>query len=225
VIAATRRPHGPRSANSSFRRIFLCMRSPHRSRAAFGAVVASFAVIAALALLAPPARASLVVALDMPTMVQRADHIAVVDVGKISMAWDETHEHIFTTIELSVVETMKGPLKPAAHLALVQPGGTVGDISMKVYGMTPFSTGERALVFLRGAPDGASVVGMSQGKRAVRRDATTGQWMVHVPDQAGASFVRTTPASTPLPIFEMRARPLDELRLDIQRLVGKATGR
>jgi hypothetical protein len=200
------------------------MRSYRPLRGALLVVVSG--LLSSLAVVAPrPARASLVLALDMPTMVQRADHIAVVDVGKISMAWDETHEHIFTSIELSVVETMKGPLKPATHLTLVQPGGTVGDISMKVYGMTPFSTGERALVFLRGASDGASVVGMSQGKRIVRRDVTTGHWMVHVPDQAGASFVRTTPATTSLPIFEMRARPLDDLRTEIQGLVSKASNK
>ena len=199
------------------------MRSIPLSRAALGiATLLSLALAFLVLAFARPAGASLVVALDMPTMVQRADHIAVVDVGKVSMAWDDSHEHILTTIELTVIETMKGPLKPAEHLKLVQPGGTVGDISMKVYGMTPFSTGERALVFLRGAPGGASVVGMSQGKRAIRRDATTGSWLVHVPDQAGASFVRTTPATTTLPIFEMRARPLDQLRAEIQTLVGKA---
>jgi hypothetical protein len=192
------------------------------SRPSLAPATAAVVLSGLLAFAAPPARASLVIALDMPTLVQRADHIALVDVGKISMAWDETHEHILTTIDLSVVETMKGPLKPAAHVTLVQPGGTVGDISMKVFGMTPFSSGERALVFLRGAPNAAAVVGMSQGKRIVRRDVATGRWMVGVPDQAGASFVRTTSTSTSPPIFEMRARPLDDLRVEIQGLVSKA---
>jgi len=191
------------------------------------AIVAALVSVLALVLLATPARASLVVALDMPTLVQRADHIAVVDVGTISMAWDETHEHILTTIDLAVVETMKGPLKPASHFTLVQPGGTVGDLSMKVFGMTPFSSGERALVFLRGTSAAASVVGMSQGKRIIQREAATGRWMVGVPDQAGASFVRTraTASSTSLPIFELRARPLDDLRAEIQGLVSKATAK
>ena len=180
----------------------------------------------ALALPAPAARASLILALDMPTLVQRADHIAVVDVGKISMAWDETHQHILTTVDLSVVETMKGPLKPASHVMLVQPGGTVGDISMTVFGMTPFTSGERALVFLRGAAETAAVVGMSQGKRVVRREVATGRWMVGVPDQAGASFVRTASSSSAsVPILEMRARSLDDLRAEIQGLVSKAHGK
>jgi hypothetical protein len=171
-----------------------------------------------------PARASLVVALDLPTMVERADQVAVVDVGSVSSAWDDKHERILTTIDLSVVESWKGSMAPAAHIKVVQPGGSVGDIQMTVFGMTHFTPGERALVFLRGTPSGASVVGMAQGKRLVRRDSATGRWMVHAPDRAGASFVRapssttTAPASTP-PVFETRLRGLDELRAEVRGLV------
>ena len=121
----------------------------------------TFALAAAAvgqAVWAPPATASLVVALDTPTMVQRADQVAVVDVVSVSSAWDETHEHILTTIDLAVVESWKGPMTPATHIKLVQPGGTVGDISMVVHGMTRFVPGERALVFLRGEVGSASVV-------------------------------------------------------------------
>jgi hypothetical protein len=42
---------------------------------------AAVALSGLLALAAPPARASLVIALDTPTLVQRADHIVLVDVG------------------------------------------------------------------------------------------------------------------------------------------------
>jgi hypothetical protein len=176
-----------------------------------------------------PARASLVVALDLPTMVERADHVAVVDVNAVSSAWDDKHERIFTTIDLSVVETWKGPMAPASHLKIVQPGGQVGDIQMTVFGMSQFTPGERALVFLRGTPSAASVVGMSQGKRLVRRDATTGRWMVHAPARQGASFVRapgstTSPTSTP-PVFETRLRGLDDLRTEVRGLVGKSSPR
>lgn len=185
--------------------------------------IATVAVVALGA--ARTARASLVIALDLPTMVQRADHVAVVDVAAVGAAWDAKHERILTTIDLTVVEAWKGPLTPAAHVKIVQPGGTVGDIQMTVFGMTPFAPGERALVFLRGAPEAANVVGMAQGKRLVRRDATTGRWMVHVPDRAGASFVRGGATTTTPPVFETRPRALDELRSEIHDLVGKATGR
>jgi hypothetical protein len=134
-------------------------------------------------------------------------------------------------------------MAPAAHLKIVQPGGAVGDVQMTVFGMSHFTQGERALVFLRGTPTAASVVGMAQGKRLVRRDAATGRWMVHAPDRAGASFVRvptgnSTPApassaakATTPPVFETRLRGLDELRAEVRGLMttpsntGRATGK
>jgi hypothetical protein len=178
------------------------------------------------------AHASLVLALDLPTMVQRADHIAVVDVGAVTAAWDEKHERILTTIDLAVVESWKGPMAPSSHVKVVQPGGSVGDIQMTVFGMPAFATGERSLVFLRGAPTAASVVGMAQGKRVLSRDAATGRWMVRAPERAGASFVRApgaAPAGTP-PVFDTRLRGLDDLRTEVRGLVaggggGRATGK
>jgi hypothetical protein len=193
------------------------------------------------AIVAPAARASLVVALDLPTMVERADHVAVVDVTAVSAAWDDKHERILTTIDLAVVESWKGPMAPAQHIKIVQPGGQVGDITMTVFGMSQFSPGERALVFLRGEPTAASVVGMAQGKRLVRKDATTGRWMVHVPDRQGATFVRqpaplgpatpavkpplATPAAATPPVFETRMRRLDDLRAEVRGLVGKPSAK
>jgi hypothetical protein len=191
----------------------------------FGVLLAGAAVVAPPAV--RPARASLVVALDLPSMVERADHVAVVDVRSVSAAWDDKHERILTTIELAVVETWKGPMAPAQHIKIVQPGGQVGDIQMTVYGMSQFTPGERALVFLRGEPTAASVVGMAQGKRLVRRDSATGRWMVHAPARAGATFVRAPgPASAPTPpVLDARLRGLDELRAEVRGLVLKSSGR
>jgi hypothetical protein len=160
----------------------------------------------------PRASASLVVALDLPTMVERADLVAVVDVASVSAAWDDQHERILTTIDLSVVESWTGPMAPSSHITIVQPGGQVGDIQMTVFGMSQFTRGERSLVFLRGTPASASVVGMAQGKRMVARDAATGRWMVHAPTRQGATFVRAPgssgsspgPATSSPPVFETR---------------------
>ena len=170
---------------------------------------------------ASPAHASLVVALDLPAMVTRADRVAVVDVVSIKSDWDARHEQILSTVDLIVVESWKGGDAPATHLTVVQPGGTVGDLTQTVHGMTRFVPGERAVVFLTGRPERASVVGMAQGKRLVRRDAASGRLFVHVPDKAGATFIRTTPTSATAPVFELRARPLDNLRADVRTLVTK----
>jgi hypothetical protein len=182
-------------------------------------------VIAVAAVAAPrTGSASLVVALDLQTMVSRADNVAVVDVVSVTAAWDERHEQILSTITLSVVESWKGAAAPATRLTVVQPGGAVGDIVQTVHGMTRFSPGERAVVFLQGAAERAHVVGMAQGKRLVRRDATSGRFLVYTPDRAGAMFVRTSPASGTSPVFDMRARPLEDLRTDVRALAVKTGG-
>jgi hypothetical protein len=182
-------------------------------------------VIAVAAVAAPrTGSASLVVALDLQTMVSRADNVAVVDVVSVTAAWDERHEQILSTITLSVVESWKGAAAPATRLTVVQPGGAVGDIVQTVHGMTRFSPGERAVVFLQGATERAHVVGMAQGKRLVRRDATSGRFLVYAPDRAGAMFVRTSPASGTSPVFDMRARPLEDLRTDVRAMAVKTGG-
>lgn len=180
---------------------------------------------AAVTMAPAPARASLVMALDLPQMVERAEQIAVVDVQSVEAAWDEKHERILTTVDLTVVEAWKGTMGPAMHVKVVQPGGTVGDVTMKVFGLTQFTPGERALVFLRGSQTSASVVGMAQGKRLLRRDLTTKRWMVQAPDRSGAMFVPPKASSSASPVFDPRQRPLDDLRVEIRDLVGKASRR
>jgi len=179
------------------------------------------AVVVSLISLTLPARASLVLALDLPTMVTRADHVAVVDVVSVKSDWDADHERILSTIDLVVVESWKGGAAAGSHLTVVQLGGTVGDMTQVVHGITHFAPGERAVVFLTGRPEHASVVGMAQGKRLVRRDAATGRMLVHAPDKAGATFIRTTPASASAPVLQSQARSLDELRADVRALAAK----
>jgi len=168
-----------------------------------------------------PARASLVLALDLQTMVTRSDHVAVVDVSSVKSDWDAQHEQILTTIDLVVVESWKGTEAAGTHFTVVQPGGTVGDLTQVVHGMTHFVPGERAVVFLSGRADHAHVVGMAQGKRLVRRDASSGRFVVHAPDKAGATFIRTTPASNTSPVFETHVRPIEDLRADVRNLAAK----
>ncbi len=183
----------------------------------------AWVAVFALSLLcwASPVRASLVLALDLPTLVTRADHVAVVEVASVKSDWDANHEQILSTIDLVVVESWKGGDAPASHITVVQPGGTVGDLTQTVHGMTRFVAGERAVVFLAGRPERASVVGMAQGKRLVRRDAGSGRLVVHAPDRAGATFIRTTPASSTAPVFDLHVRPLDDLRADVRSLAAR----
>ena len=171
-----------------------------------------FAMVALLLALAfvKPAAATLVLALDLPTLVARADQISVV---------------ILTTIDLAVVDCWKGAAAPASHVQVVQPGGSLDGLTMRVEGMPPFSPGERTLLFLRfppQTPGRAIVVGMAQGKRPLRREEATGRWMVSAPGRAGAAFVRTTPASAE--VFKAQPRPLVDLRTEVRALVTGAAG-
>ena len=158
-----------------------------------------------LAVLTPRlGRASIVLALDLPRLVQEADHIAVVDVTSVHAAWDERHERIYSTIELNVVETWKAAAAEAAspdHLTIIQAGGTVGDIRMTVMGLGTFVPGERSLVFLRGPANHAQLVGMTQGKRSMRYESSSRHWLVAPPDLRQIKLVSpalAVPRSTPL---------------------------
>ncbi len=169
-----------------------------------------------------PARATLIMALDLPAMVERAERIAVVDVVSVQAAWNARHDRITTAVQLQVVEAWKGGLPPGTRLTVLQPGGTVGDITTTVDGMPRFAPGERTLVFLHGPPDRATVVGLTQGKRPMRREPASGRWMVRGPDRAGADFIRppAVPSTAAPPVVDSRERPLDDLRAQVQALAA-----
>ena len=150
------------------------------------------------------ARASIMLALDLPELVRQAEHIAVVDVVSVKTTWDDAHERIYSMIDLKVVESWKtsvpGSDAPGDHLTVVQLGGTVGDISMTVTGLGSFLPGERSLVFLRGPANHTQVVGMTQGKRPLRYHAATRQWLVAPPNLSQAKLVRPVTPSTAKPL-------------------------
>jgi hypothetical protein len=206
--------------------------------------------LAAIAALAPArtAHASIVIELDLPGLVQRSDRIAVVDVVSVKSAWDDGHQRIYTSTVLQVVESWKGSPGAGERITLVQPGGTVGDISMMVIGTSSFSPGERSLVFLRGSVARSQVVGLAQGKRPLRLDGATGRWLVAPSDLRSTQLVRQQfpetprvpaspqspaspggptagPASTPAVPRSPLAREvvLDDFRTEVQRLVRAAT--
>jgi hypothetical protein len=185
-------------------------------------LIAMVAPVVALAMAAGQGQASLILALDLPTLVARADQISVVDVVSVKAAWNAEHDRILTTVDVAVVDCWKGAAAPASHVTVVQPGGTVGGLTMRIDGMPHFSPGERALLFLRGSAERASVVGMAQGKRPLSREATSGRWLVSAPDRAGADFVPTTPASAS--IFAVRTQPLGDLRSEVRALASTSGG-
>jgi hypothetical protein len=208
-------------------------------------LVARAALFLSLALLGPGvSRASIMVALDLPDLVRQAEHIAVVEVIAVHAAWDERHERIYSTIDLNVIENWKAPSSqtaaPSTRLTIVQPGGTVGDISMTVMGLGTFKPGERSLVFLRGPANRAQVVGMTQGKRPLRYESASRHWLVAPPDLRQAKLVHPSSlkGGSPLQSSQPQASqpqspqpqssvavtratvPLDDLHAQVKKLLG-----
>lgn len=176
------------------------------------------------------ANASIVMALDLPALVQQADHIALVDVVSQRSDWDVKHERILSTIDLKVVERWKGQVSSGEdRITIVQPGGTVGDLTMTVTGLSTFTPGERALVFLRGTTASAHVLGLSQGKRLVRYETASKKWLVHAPDLRQTTLVKppvaspvhgTSAAQTVRALPGVRETGLDDFRAEVKALLA-----
>jgi hypothetical protein len=172
------------------------------------------------AMVARPARASMVLAMDLGALAQNADRIVVGEVTSVRSAWDKKHERILTTVEVKVAELWKGQMPAGGTVSIVQPGGAADGIEMRVHGMPQFVPGERAVLFLRGGATVAqphSVVGMGQGKRGLAFDAGSKRWMVDGGDRSAAVNIglkgRPQPALPELPM------PLDELRKRVGAMV------
>ncbi len=129
-------------------------------------------LVAALLLacaVAPPARASVVMALSFDELAAQAHRVVVGDVASVQARWSADGKKIETVIEISV-EVEVTNASGSATVRIVQPGGTIGEVGLWVGGMPEFRQGDRVLVFLRVlGPDADgqtmhSVYGMAQGK-------------------------------------------------------------
>jgi hypothetical protein len=177
-----------------------------------------FALLLLLGLAPLPARASLVLAMDLGQLTAQSERIVVGEVTSVRSHWDARHEKILSTIEVKVAEAWKGAMPAQGRMTIVQPGGVADGIEMRVHGMPSFAPGERAVLFLRGGTTQAmSLVGMGQGKRGLSFDAASKRWMVDGGDRSAAVKIdargRTQPAA-PEPIL-----PLEDLRRRVSTMV------
>jgi len=166
---------------------------------------------------AAPARATVVLALDLSELVWRSERVVFARVVSAKAAWDNAHERIETRVELQVDETWKGEASPNGRVVVVQPGGTVDGISMRIVGGERFNVGEQAVVFLSGPSSSCAVVGMAQGKRTVRRDESG--VLTAEGGAGGATTVAPDAKGRLMQAAPDRARPLDELRSTVRAFV------
>lgn len=158
--------------------------------------------------------ASLVQAIDLTELTAQSERIVVAQVVSAKSEWDPSHRTIHTRLDLQVEEVWKG--SAAEREVIVQPGGTVGDVEMRVHGMPNFVVGEKTVLFLAGhaAP---RVVGMSQGKRSLRWDGATKRWMAEMAEHS--AVVRRDSQGRLQPAQPEPAMALDELRQRVRTLV------
>ncbi len=77
---------------------------------------------------------------------------------------------IYTRTRFQVLERWKGP--EAAEVEVVEPGGTVGQMTQTYTGVPRFSPGQEVVLFLWTGPSGRTqVIGLSQGVFEVERSA------------------------------------------------------
>ncbi len=166
---------------------------------------------------ARPAHASTVIAFDLPALTRIADRVVLGEVLGVTSAWDAQHRRIYTEIEVQVAESWKGDAQAERKLLIVQPGGRVGDIEMRVHGLATFRTGDRAVLFLAGPERASAVVGMGQGMRRLQLEPGTQRWMALGGDRSAAVLRGRDGRLLPAP--PEPTLPLETLRDRVRALV------
>jgi hypothetical protein len=106
---------------------------------------------------------SVVVALSVEEMAQRADLIVMGEVVSVQTSWSSDHRHIYRRVVVNAEEAWKGPIDPGTQVTLVVPGGDLEGVSEKVIGEPPFVAGMRGAFFLERAGSTHRLIGLSQG--------------------------------------------------------------
>lgn len=163
------------------------------------------------------ARAAVLIALDLPALVDQSDLIVIGHASKQSARYVD--KLIVTDVTLEVITSLKGDRKPGDLVTVTHLGGAVGDVGLHVPGAASFKLGQSALVFLRRAPDGDwNVTGMSQGVLPITGQGSeqqvhsggAGATLMQPNDQG--QLIEATPAAP-------SSRSLSELLAEIERLV------
>ncbi len=154
------------------------------------------------------AQATIALHYDLPTLVERAEVIAIGRVEQMESRWEEGRIH--TRVKLKAEQLFKGERLPELDLL----GGAVKGIVQRISGSAHFELGERVLLFLSPARHAPvwRVVGMSQGKFQI------------LDDPSGARLIRRTEGLSLVSGKEIKPgetfeAPLQEFLLELSRLL------
>jgi hypothetical protein len=110
--------------------------------------------------------ATTAVKLDVATLIDKSDLVAIANVGDSQAKWDAGNKGIWTHYDISVSETLKGDHKPERQF--VTRGGVVGNRGQHVAGSGSFTKGDEYVFFLWKDDDGRyQLTGMVQGAFAI----------------------------------------------------------
>ena len=147
---------------------------------------------------------------------QLADESSQIVRGKVVSVrsfWNAEKTRIFTEARIKVDQTYKGGAR--AEVKIVQLGGIVDHVNMRVEGALLWKPSEEVLLFLESNPAGDfQVAGFSQGKFAIERDRKTGAAFVK-----GASLDEVSLVGAPPGGGVLRRTPLDRF---IKNTVGRS---
>jgi hypothetical protein len=127
-------------------------------------------MVVLLLAVAPPASASVVLALDLTELVARADHVVVATALEQRARWHRDGRRIVTDVDLRVSESLKGPSRRGDRLRVTHLGGSVGEVALQVPGEAAFGSGQRVLAFLRRVGDGIVLPAAGDMALVVRAD-------------------------------------------------------
>ncbi len=139
-------------------------------------VPAAAAAAAVLLAAASPASATVVRALDVAQKSRIAQVIVVAKVERQEPRWMTEGGAVKTIVTLAVEQSLKGDLKAGQKIQVAVPGGRIGELVHEVPGVSTYTPGERAVLFLERHPDGWVELGIGIGKYEVK--TAGGQAMV-----------------------------------------------
>lgn len=150
-------------------------------------------LVCALVFASPQSRALTSAEHSFDEMVALSELILVGTVSRIDSAWGQGHraDAIFSTVELSDIETIKGTA-PGTRYNLKVIGGVVGDQAQFYPGLPQFETGQRYLLFIRGNERAMfPITGVSQGMYRVQWDADQARYIA-LPTHGGSGSLPLT---------------------------------
>jgi hypothetical protein len=120
------------------------------------------------------ARSTTVEELSAADLVARSELIVWGDVVSVRSGWDDRHTRIFTQVEVTSREGLKGPPGATGLVTLRLPGGEVDGLVSVIHGMPQFRQGEEVVLHLTERHPRSAVrlpVGLGQGVHRVLRPA------------------------------------------------------